>query len=198
MTRQGPNEYRLTSTEHDADEPAVHYNPGTFPDVKEALDLLNRIALLDQQTACISYPNGDPEAHQAAVNILEEMAQNATDHRLRTVSFDIDLTLNIGEEEDTTALIDPSEMTRLQQLGYIVGTCSDREPTDQRETLAELGQNPQFCIPKEMLTWVKQIIPGQTHLHIGDDLRRDRDIAEKAGWQHQWPQNYQPNPEAEH
>ena len=49
---------------------------------------------------------------------------------MRVISFDIDLTLSIGgDHEDNAVLIAPTEISRLQGLGYIVGTCSDREPT---------------------------------------------------------------------
>ena len=31
----------------------------------------------------------------------------------------------------------------------------------------------------------------ETHLHIGDDGRRDREIALRSGWEHQWPDQFQ-------
>ena len=107
------------------------------------------------------------------------------------MSFDIDLTIRTGDEYETHAtLLDPAVITQLQQLGYIVGTCSDREPSDQRITLRVLGQEPDFCIPKEMLAWTKALLPGQQHRHVGDDRQRDRDVAQQAGWAHQWPDQF--------
>lgn len=199
MTRRNPESYHAPQEDPAYYGPAVSYHPDTHPDVAEALDLLNHMALIDQNTQCLSYPNGSPEAHRAATEILSERADQAADHRLSIISLDIDLTLRIGEDYEDESMIHPSEISRLQQLGYIVGTCSDREPTDQRETLAALGQQPDFYIPKEMLAWAKKLLPGESHLHVGDDQRRDRDIAHQAGFRHQWPQEFQatqsgPNP----
>ena len=174
---------------------AVHYDPDHFPDVRAALDLINTTALLDERTACIQHPSGNPDHHREVTNLLQARADGAAQHRMRVISFDIDLTLRTGLDYETNAvLIEPSEITRLQGLGYIVGTCSDRTPTDQKDLMDTLQQAPHFCIPKEMLEWTRKLIPAASHLHIGDDDRRDRrdrQIAEKSGWQHQWPDEYQ-------
>ena len=184
-------QYPAYSTDEAASEPAVWYDQDEFPDVQQALDLLNEIALLDEQTACIQYPSGSPEQHQAAIEALQAQAERMADHGLEVVSFDIDLTLATGQDdEDEITLIDPAVITRMQQMGYVVGTCSDRGPNNQWETMATLGQQPHFCIPKEMLGWTKVLVPGNSHLHVGDDQRRDRDIAERSGWTHQWPDEF--------
>ena len=178
-------------TEFGSGEPAVNYDPERFPDVREAIDLLNATALLDEDTACIQYPAGDPEQHRETTELLQERANCAVNHGLSVISFDIDLTIRIGEDhEDHMQLVNPEEIARLQRLGHIVGTCSDREPTDQRETLLALGQVPHFCIPKEMLSWAKALIPAKTHLHVGDDRKRDQDMAVNSGWEHQWPDEF--------
>ena len=153
----------------DSDEPAVHYHPERFADVREAINLLNSTALLDEETACIQYPAGDPEQHRRATILLQTKADSAVDHGLRVISFDIDLTLRIEEDQEENAvLIAPSEFSRLQGLGYIVGTCSDRAPTNQRQTMLTLGQEPHFCIPKELLEWTRKLIPAKSHrwIHI--------------------------------
>ena len=160
--------------------------------MQQALDLLNHVALLDETTACIQYPAGDPAHSQQVSQLLLEHAGRAANHDLYIISFDIDLTLRTGDDyEENIPLIEPHAISRLQELGYVVGTCSDREPSDQRKTLQDLGQTPHFCIPKEMLDWTKQLIPAAAHLHIGDDAKRDRDIALRSGWDHQWPSNFQ-------
>ena len=178
-------------TTHDG--PTVGYDPEEFPDVKQALDLLNEVALLDEKTACIQYPAGDPQQTEAITKFMQAKAELAVNHGMGVISFDIDLTICTGEDhEDNAILIDPEKVSELQSLGYIVGTCSDREPSDQKQTLNALGQEPDFCIPKEMLTWARHLIPAETHLHIGDDDRRDREIALRSGWEHQWPDQFQP------
>ena len=197
MPRRNPESY---SDNHDAswyddsarEEQAVHYSPELFPDVREALNFLNQIALLDEATACIQYPAGDPEQSQYVSHLLQEHADRATNHDMRVISFDIDLTLRTGGDyEENLPLIDPQAISQLQQQGYIVGTSSDREPSDQRQTLQDLGQELHFCIPKEMLDWTRQLLPAAAHLHVGDDARRDRDIAIQSGWHHQWPGDFQ-------
>ena len=107
------------------------------------------------------------------------------------MSFDIDLTLFTSQQdEEGLGLIDPAEISRLQRLGYIVGACSDREPSDQLSLLETLEQEPHFAIPKEMLEWAKRRLPGSLHLHVGDDPQRDRAIALAAGWTYQTPAEY--------
>ena len=129
---------------------------------------------------------------QAITQFIQAKAELTVNHAMGVISFDIDLTLRTGDDhEDNTILIDPEKISELQRIGYIVGTCSDREPSDQRQTLNALGQQPHFCIPKEMLTWARDLIPAETHLHIGDDDRRDREIALRSGWEHQWPDQFQ-------
>ena len=192
----GRNSDQLRFDEHTTDNrtgdgPAAHYDPERFTDVREATQLLNEVALLDEETACIQYPAGNPEQHQKIRGLLQSQADSAVDHGMRVISFDIDLTLQTQEDQEETAtLIDPGEISRLQGLGYVVGTCSDRLPSDQRRTMTALGQEPHFCIPKEMLGWAKELIPGETHLHVGDDARRDREIALESGWEHRWPDEY--------
>lgn len=173
------------------DGPQVKYQPGRYPDVDRALETLNHIALLDEDTACIQYAKADPDAAQEAQHTLESHAAAAVDHGLEIISFDIDLTLTMPEDAGhLPEFISPTVISELQELGYIVGTCSDRPPSNQREAMAEVGQAPHFCIPKEMLHWTSRLIPAETQVHVGDDARRDRDIAEAAGWQHLWPGQY--------
>ena len=84
-------------------------------------------------------------------------------------------------------------MERLAELraqGYIVGTCSDREPADQLETMRALGFTPDFCIPKEMLGTAGELLDGARLIHVGDDEERDRRIAQENGWTHLWPHEH--------
>ena len=190
---QYPSDDQSWYDEPTGDGPAVRYSKEQFPDVRAALETLNQVALLDEQTACIQYPAGDPAEHERITKLMQDQAQHAVNHGLSIVSFDIDLTLRTGDDyEEQTTLIDPQTISELQALGYVVGTCSDREPSNQREAMAALGQAPHFCIPKEMLSWTRQLIPANQHLHVGDDAKRDQDMATKNGWEHQWPDEFRP------
>lgn len=62
--------------------------------------------------------------------------------------FDIDLTLQMPDDEPGYRGVAPaSRLRQLQRAGAIVGTYSDREPTDQRSVMATLDCRPDFCIP---------------------------------------------------
>lgn len=49
------------------------------------------------------------------------------------------------------------------------------------------GFEPDFCIPKEMLRDLALILPKAAIVHVGDDARRHRDIAQRAGVAYVWP-----------
>ena len=188
MPNKYPESYGNANDETWTAEASVRYDADRHPEVAETLEALNQLALVNEVNACISHPKGNPEGHAQAVRVLEGMEKTAVDHGLEIISFDIDLTLKLDEDDE--GVINPDIMLGLQQAGYIVGTCSDRSPLNQLETLRALGQEPQFCIPKEMLEWTRRVVPGSLHLHVGDDQSRDRDIAINAGWQHRWPQEF--------
>ena len=107
---------------------------------------------------------------------------------MRIRSFDIDLTIRLPEDEEgRNRLVSPEVLRDLQKSGTIVGTCSDREPSDQRAAMQSVGFEPDFCIPKEMLAHLRRMAPNADLVHIGDDALRDRAIAEWAGVPHVWP-----------
>ena len=192
MPSRNPAEDSWTDRHLVCDQPPVRYSPEAHPEVAAALNIINYAAQLDEHTACIQYPAGEPEDHRKLTQYLAQAADTARDHGLRVVSFDIDLTIRIGEDyEENVLLIAPSAISELQEMGYIVGTCSDREPSDQTNLLRHLGQQPHFCIPKELLGWTKRLLPGDFHLHVGDHPVRDRQMAAAAGWQHQWPSEFE-------
>ena len=172
-------------------EPETRFDPESHPAAARALSVLRSAANIEEVTAALRRPRGDQRAHLALVCCLQRAEQDARNHSLAVVSFDIDLTLATGQQdEEGLTLIDPSEISRLQGLGYIVGTCSDREPSDQQTLLETLEQQPHFTIPKEMLAWARKLLPGAMHLHVGDDPQRDRAIALDGGWAYQTPAQY--------
>ena len=96
-------------------------------------------------------------------------------------SFDIDLTLQLPEDTANEHGAVPIRYLRhLQTTGHIVGTCSDREPSNQRDAMQRLGFSPDFCIPKELLDITGKLLPGARLVHVGDDDARDREIAERG------------------
>ena len=173
------------------EEPETRFDPDSHPATARALRGLQSAANINETTGALQYPRGNPSSHGSLVACLELEERETKDEGLAVLSFDIDLTLATGEQdEEGLVLIDPSEISRLQQLGYIVGTCSDREPSDQRQMADRLGQQPHFTIPKELLEWARRLLPGTLHLHVGDDPKRDRAIALAAGWTYQTPEQY--------
>ena len=165
----------------------VGYDPGAA----RALQVLQAAADIDDASGALQHPRGTPATHRALVACLLQAEREASNDGLAVISLDIDLALVTGERnEEGLTLIDPSEISRLQRLGYIVGTCSDREPSDQLRLMETLGQNPDFAIPKELLAWARRLLPGSRHLHMGDDPQRDRDIALEGGWTYQTPGEY--------
>ena len=192
MPQNNPEEYRAEIQEHE------HYTPETHPEVAARLALLNALATFDEKYRVIGYPTSAVDEETAAetrdwLERIESAAQTAAPCALLVASFDIDLTLRIPEDEgyDDPGSIDPNELRRLQDQGWVVGTCSDRDPTNQRSLLQSLGVEPHFCIPKELLDHARRLLPGATALyHIGDDPRRDRDIALRSGFEHRWPHQW--------
>lgn len=169
--------------------PRSHYDPRTA----RLLDVINRIALFDETERAITYPN--PAAPDpAATKLLEELqaatgpGSDAPGQHPPVWSFDIDLTLRMPDDHPgCRGPIPINRLVRLQRQGAIVGTCSDREPSEQRSAMTSQGFTPDFCIPKEMLPHLASLGPAAVLTHVGDDPRRDRDVAVMSGWRHRWP-----------
>ena len=162
------------------------------PSISIRLDLLNELALYDETDRELTFPNGKtatPIARDLMAR-LDEILQNPAPEnwRLAIWSFDIDLTLAMPEDEPgCRGFIPISRLHHLRGCGAIVGTCSDREPSNQRNTMQDLGFSPDFCIPKEMLSTLRRLFPDAKLIHVGDDAQRDRQIAQECGVEHRWP-----------
>jgi hypothetical protein len=84
---------------------------------------------------------------------------------LTLVSFDIDGTLEIGEPPGivTVALV------RLaKDLGYVIGSCSDRPVSYQEDMWAALAIAPDFTVLKHRLDDVRVRFAAAAYYHIGD------------------------------
>ena len=81
------------------------------------------------------------------------------------ISFDIDGTLEVGEPP---GIIPIDLVRRAQRLGYLIGSCSDRPISHQRELWDRLGIAADFIVLKHRLADVKAQYVATAYYHIGD------------------------------
>ena len=94
------------------------------------------------------------------------------------LSFDIDGTLEIG---DPPGVIPIALVKEVKQLGYLVGSCSDRPISFQQAMWARLGVTPDFTALKHRLADVKARFAAAAYYHVGDtDI--DAHFAQLAGF----------------
>jgi hypothetical protein len=85
--------------------------------------------------------------------------------RVTLVSFDIDGTLEVGEPPGIVTV----ELVKLAtRRGYVIGSCSDRPISYQREMWEGLGIVADFTALKHRLDDVKARFPAAAYYHIGD------------------------------
>ena len=85
--------------------------------------------------------------------------------RLTLVSFDIDGTLEVGEPPGIVSI---ALVRRAKQLGYVIGSCSDR-PIGYQEALWErLDIVADFTVLKHRLADIKARFAAAAYYHIGD------------------------------
>jgi hypothetical protein len=81
------------------------------------------------------------------------------------VSFDIDGTLEVGQPPGVVPI---SLVRRVQQLGYLVGSCSDRPLSYQQAMWERVSIVADFTALKHRLDEVKARFPAATYYHVGD------------------------------
>jgi hypothetical protein len=81
------------------------------------------------------------------------------------VSFDIDGTLEIGAPPGPITV---TAVRIARDLGYVVGTCSDRPVAHQRALWGRLGLAPDFTVLKHRLAEVRAAFTAMAYYHIGD------------------------------
>ena len=95
------------------------------------------------------------------------------------ISFDIDGTLEFG---DPPGAITTDMVRRAKELGFLIGSCSDRFPSAQHALWADRNIKVDFVSPKHMLEEVKARFLAERYLHIGD-RELDRQLARQAGFE---------------
>lgn len=95
------------------------------------------------------------------------------------ISFDIDGTLEFG---DPPGAITVAMVRRAKEIGFLIGSCSDRFPSAQRALWAANNIEVDFVSPKHLLEEVKARFEAEGYLHIGD-RELDRQLAERAGFE---------------
>jgi hypothetical protein len=94
------------------------------------------------------------------------------------LSFDIDGTLEIG---DPPGIIPIAIVRRAKDLGYVVGSCSDRPLSFQERMWAGLGLVPDFTVLKHRLGDLRTRFAAAAYYHVGDtDI--DEHFAHRAGF----------------
>jgi hypothetical protein len=81
------------------------------------------------------------------------------------ISFDIDGTLEVGHPPGIVSI---ALVRRAQQLGYLVGSCSDRPISYQRAMWARVEVVADFTVLKHRLDEVRARFPAAAYYHVGD------------------------------
>jgi hypothetical protein len=80
------------------------------------------------------------------------------------LSFDIDGTLEVGEPPGPITI---DMVRRAKELGYIVGSCSDRPSGLQRQMWERLGIAVDFTVQKHKMADIRTICEADEYAHVG-------------------------------
>lgn len=95
------------------------------------------------------------------------------------VSFDIDGTLEVGDPPGPILL---AAVRQARQLGYVIGSASDRTRSDQESLWKTCGISVDFVGGKHHLPEVRERFDCTRYVHIGDSLV-DELYANQAGFE---------------
>jgi len=96
----------------------------------------------------------------------------------KLISFDIDGTLEIG---DPPGIITMDIVREARNLGYLIGSCSDRPLSTQIRLWSEQRISVDFTVLKQNLEEVKARFEVEAYYHVGD-TETDRFFARQAGF----------------
>ena len=101
----------------------------------------------------------------------------------KLISFDIDGTLEVG---DPPGYITIERVREAFELGYIIGSCSDRPVSQQQRMWEKHGIVVAFTVLKHRLDQVRIEFSAEQYVHIGD-TNMDRYYAEQNGFAYFYP-----------
>jgi hypothetical protein len=101
---------------------------------------------------------------------------------IELISFDIDGTLEMG---DPPGIITLDMVRRARQLGYLIGSCSDRPISVQTHLWHEQQIAVDFTVLKHRLEDVRSQFSAAVYYHIGD-THVDQHYAQQAGFRFIW------------
>jgi hypothetical protein len=99
------------------------------------------------------------------MSATEAGREPASGAKLVLVSFDIDGTLEDGDPPGPVAMSMPRQGL---ELGYVVGSASDRTLREQARMWADRGIEPDFVSHKHTLDSIVARFPAVRRVHIGD------------------------------
>lgn len=101
---------------------------------------------------------------------------------IELISFDIDGTLEMG---DPPGIITLDMVRRARQLGYLIGSCSDRPLSVQAHLWQKQEIAVDFTVLKHRLEDVRSQFSAAVYYHIGD-THVDQHYAQQAGFRFIW------------
>ena len=109
---------------------------------------------------------------------MRNLAPGNGGYLAKLISFDIDGTLEVG---DPPGGITMEMVRRLQGLGYLIGSCSDRTVSEQQRIWRDHGIAVDFTVLKHRLNEVKEQFLAEEYHHVGD-TETDRRVSLQAGF----------------
>lgn len=98
------------------------------------------------------------------------------------LSFDIDGTLEVGDPPGGVTM---EMVRRAHELGYVIGSCSDRPLSGQTAIWKRFNIPVAFVAAKHQLPDVRSRVAADAYYHIGDrDV--DHQAAQQAGFGFWW------------
>ena len=76
---------------------------------------------------------------------------------------------------------------RVQEKGFLIGSCSDRPISAQRAIWDQHDISVDFAVGKMMLPDVMERFEADVYCHIGDREDLDKKYALEAGFEFLWP-----------
>lgn len=115
---------------------------------------------------------------------MEPDTTGTPENKLPTLlSFDIDGTMQMG---DPPGPVTGAIVLRAREMGFLIGSCSDRPVAVQEMLWSTLGLVMDFVVIKHQLPEVMARFKAAAYFHIGD-RELDQQLAAQAGFGFFWP-----------